>query len=90
MGFFCILLPGEYVKMLYNSRFSDLHSSQKERQLSNLLEASSFVKFQQLLVLRFFCGFYDPPIRGGVETMTPPIGGGVDPSHLLVAPHSGN
>ena len=51
-GVFCILLPGEFVKMLYNSRFSSIHSSQKETQHSNLLEASSFVIFQQWLVLR--------------------------------------
>ena len=49
---FCILLPGEFAKMLYNSRFSDIHSSPKETQLSNLLEASSFVKSQQGLLLR--------------------------------------
>ena len=30
---------------MYNPRFPDIHSSQKERQLSNLLEAFGFVKF---------------------------------------------
>ena len=39
-------------EILYNCRFSDIHSSQKERQLLNLLEASSFVKFKRWLVPR--------------------------------------
>ncbi len=51
-GVFSILLSGEFPKMLFNPRFSNIHSSQKEKQLSNLLEASSFVKFQRWLVLR--------------------------------------
>ena len=51
-GVFCILLPGGFVEILYNARFSDIHSSKKERQLSNCLEASSFVKFQWWLALR--------------------------------------
>ena len=38
--------------MLSNPRFFNIHSFQKERQRLNLLEASSFVKFQRWLVLR--------------------------------------
>ncbi len=42
----------EFVVMLCNPRFSDIHSSQKEKHLSISLEASNFVKLQLWLVLR--------------------------------------
>ena len=45
-GVICIMLPGEFVVLLYNPRFFNIDSSRNERHLSNLLEASSFVKFQ--------------------------------------------
>ncbi len=40
-GVFCILLPGGFVVMLRNPRFSDIHSSQKERHISILLEITA-------------------------------------------------
>ncbi len=77
-GVFCILLPGGFVEMLHNSRFSYIHSSKNERQLSNCMEASSFVKFQRWLALRclmtiperwgiFEWGFWQLVIRNIVE-----------------------
>ena len=39
-------------------------------------------------MVRYQLGIYDPPIKRGVESMTSPIGGGVESTtpHLLVAP----